>query len=132
MTITPLSEHEHEVLMMLARGYNYGEIALLRNVSVKTVKTQVYNAKFKMNARSVTEAVVRNMIPNMDPLVQAELIKEAARIDPTTGRLPENLGDPDCDHCGEQPWTTLIILTGEYTRSRRLCGNCTVELLEWV
>lgn len=68
----------------------------------------------------------------MNPEQQAELIKEAARIDPSTGRLPENLDDVMCDHCGEDRWSVLLKFTGEFERSRRLCPNCAGEVLEWV
>jgi hypothetical protein len=68
----------------------------------------------------------------MDPVAQAELIKEAARIDSTTGRLPENETDPMCDHCGEHNWSTWLIFSGGYDRSRRLCEDCARQVLEWI
>ena len=78
------------------------------------------------------DEMIWHEIPPMSPSQEAELIKEGARIDPTTGRLPEDLTDPLCDHCGEEPWTTMFTLTGEYQRTRRLGTACTVEFLEWV
>jgi len=67
----------------------------------------------------------------MDPEQQAELIKEAARIDPTTGRLPESVDDPGCDHCGD-PWTVQLTFKGEYNRTRKLCTSCTEQVLGWI
>jgi hypothetical protein len=72
----------------------------------------------------------------MDPVQQAELIKEAARIDPVTGRLPEELHNPTCDHCGDTPWkvfVTLSVFGGDLLgATRRLCQACANEFLEWV
>lgn len=79
---------------------------------------------------------MQELPPQLDPVVEAELIKEGARINPMTGRLPEHANDPMCDHCGEDPWTVLILfntLVEEFHNwSRRLCGTCTKEVLGWV
>lgn len=68
----------------------------------------------------------------MGPEQQAEFIKEAARIDPTTGRLPEHEDDPSCDHCDEHPWTVELTFRGEYNRTRKLCTECAGEVLAWI
>jgi hypothetical protein len=70
----------------------------------------------------------------MDPIIQAELIKEAARIDPITGRMPEDKDNPACDHCG-RTWTVLVTFTDMddiRERTRRLCRKCTTHILEWI
>lgn len=74
-------------------------------------------------------------LPSLSPIEQAELVKEAALIDPMTGRTPARLEDPMCDHCGENTWSRLItISTGETTpiATRRLCENCCRAILEWI
>jgi MinD superfamily P-loop ATPase len=53
-------------------------------------------------------------------------------IDEVTGRSVENNDDPNCDHCSEARWSVLFTLTGEFTKTRKLCTGCTVEFLEWV
>jgi len=54
-----LSRAEREVLELLAEGYRYDEIARIRFSSRRTVKHQAYSAKFKLGARTMTQAVVR-------------------------------------------------------------------------
>lgn len=70
----------------------------------------------------------------IDPVTEAELIKEGARIDPETGRMPENRDDPECDHACGRKWEVRVVLDmGPLgTRTRRLCLECTNEFLEWV
>ena len=75
---------------------------------------------------------------NMDPVSQAELIRSAADIDPTTGRDPEHLYDPECDHCADESWTILLKFVGHaesdlaHGFTRRLCDDCARLVLEWV
>ncbi len=52
-----LSPREHEVLMLIARGFSYAEIARLQTVSVHTVQTHIKNLYAKLCVHSKNEAV---------------------------------------------------------------------------
>ncbi len=52
-----LSTREHEVLTLIARGFSYGEIARLKNLSVHTVQTHIKNLYGKLSVHSKNEAV---------------------------------------------------------------------------
>lgn len=52
-----LSQREHDVLDLVARGFSYGEIARLRSISVSTVQTHIKNLYRKLAVSSRTEAV---------------------------------------------------------------------------
>ncbi len=52
-----LSEREQAVLELVARGFSYGEIARLHNVSVHTVQSQIKNVYSKLAVHSKNEAV---------------------------------------------------------------------------
>ena len=52
-----LSQREHDVLDLVARGFSYGEIARLRSISVSTVHTHIKNLYRKLAVSSRTEAV---------------------------------------------------------------------------
>ncbi len=52
-----LSPREHEVLMLIARGFSYAEIARLQSVSVHTVQTHIKNLYAKLSVHSKNEAV---------------------------------------------------------------------------
>ncbi len=52
-----LSPREHEVLMLIARGFSYAEIARLQTVSVHTVQTHIKNLYSKLSVHSKNEAV---------------------------------------------------------------------------
>lgn len=52
-----LSPREHEVLMLIARGFSYAEIARLQSVSVHTVQTHIKNLYSKLSVHSKNEAV---------------------------------------------------------------------------
>ena len=52
-----LSPREQEVLMMIARGFSYAEIARLQSVSVHTVQTHIKNLYSKLSVHSKNEAV---------------------------------------------------------------------------
>jgi len=52
-----LSPREHEVLMLIARGFSYAEIARLQEVSVHTVQTHIKNLYSKLSVHSKNEAV---------------------------------------------------------------------------
>jgi len=54
---TLLSPREHEVLMLIARGFSYAEIARLQAVSVHTVQTHIKNLYAKLSVHSKNEAV---------------------------------------------------------------------------
>jgi len=52
-----LSPREHEVLMLISRGFSYAEIARLQSVSVHTVQTHIKNLYSKLSVHSKNEAV---------------------------------------------------------------------------
>lgn len=52
-----LSEREHAVLSLVAKGFSFGEIARVLNVSPHTVTTHVKRIYRKLQVRSKTEAV---------------------------------------------------------------------------
>lgn len=52
-----LSPREHEVLMLISRGFSYAEIARLQVVSVHTVQTHIKNLYSKLSVHSKNEAV---------------------------------------------------------------------------
>lgn len=52
-----LSRREQEVLALIARGFTYGEIARLQQVSVHTVQTHIKNLYGKLAVHSRSEAV---------------------------------------------------------------------------
>jgi DNA-binding CsgD family transcriptional regulator len=52
-----LSQREDEVLRLLARGFSYGEIARLQQVSVHTTRSHAKNLYIKLNVHSKNEAV---------------------------------------------------------------------------
>lgn len=52
-----LSPREHEVLVLIARGFSYAEIARLQSVSVHTVQTHIKNLYSKLSVHSKNEAV---------------------------------------------------------------------------
>ncbi len=54
-----LSPREHEILCLLAKGYQYKEIAETLSISVETVRTHLRNIYEKLHVRSRTEAVVK-------------------------------------------------------------------------
>lgn len=54
---TLLSPREHEVLMLISRGFSYAEIARLQTVSVHTVQTHIKNLYSKLSVHSKNEAV---------------------------------------------------------------------------
>lgn len=54
-----LSPREHEILCLLAKGYQYKEIADSLTISVETVRTHLRNIYDKLHVRSRTEAVVK-------------------------------------------------------------------------
>ncbi|MDB6023945.1 MAG: DNA-binding response regulator [Verrucomicrobiales bacterium] len=54
-----LSPREHEILCLLAKGYQYKEIAESLTISVETVRTHLRNIYEKLHVRSRTEAVVK-------------------------------------------------------------------------
>jgi DNA-binding NarL/FixJ family response regulator len=54
-----LSPREHEILSLLAKGYQYKEIAESLAISVETVRTHLRNIYEKLHVRSRTEAVVK-------------------------------------------------------------------------
>lgn len=53
-----LSNREHEILKLLAEGYNNKEIAELLAISVKTVETHRANIMRKHNFKNITELVL--------------------------------------------------------------------------
>ena len=53
-----LSEREHEILKLLAEGYNNKEIAEMLAISVKTVETHRANIMRKHNFKNITELVL--------------------------------------------------------------------------
>ena len=52
-----LSPREQEVLAFIARGFSYGEIARLQDVSVHTVQSHIKNLYAKLSVHSKSEAV---------------------------------------------------------------------------
>lgn len=52
-----LSAREHEVLVLIARGFSYAEIARLKSLSVHTVQTHIKNLYGKLAVHSKNEAV---------------------------------------------------------------------------
>lgn len=52
-----LSPREQEVLVLIARGFSYAEIARLQTVSVHTVQTHIKNLYAKLSVHSKNEAV---------------------------------------------------------------------------
>jgi DNA-binding CsgD family transcriptional regulator len=52
-----LSDREHDVLGLLARGYSYAEIATLLGISTQTVGTYVKRLYRKLEVSSRSEAV---------------------------------------------------------------------------
>ena len=54
-----LSPREYEILCLLAKGYQYKEIAESLTISVETVRTHLRNIYEKLHVRSRTEAVVK-------------------------------------------------------------------------
>lgn len=59
--VEPLSEREHEVLQLIARGQSNREIAAHLFLSEKTVKTHVANILQKLNVKSRTQAALYAM-----------------------------------------------------------------------
>ena len=52
-----LSSREQEVLTLVARGFSYGEIARLKDLSVHTVQADIKNFHVKLAVRSKNKAV---------------------------------------------------------------------------
>jgi DNA-binding NarL/FixJ family response regulator len=57
MSASPLSEREHEVLNLLARGFSYSECAEILHVSVNTIGAHVKNIYRKLEVNSRAEAL---------------------------------------------------------------------------
>jgi DNA-binding NarL/FixJ family response regulator len=55
--VSPLSEREHEVLNLLARGFSYAECADILRVSVNTIGAHVKNIYRKLEVNSRAEAL---------------------------------------------------------------------------
>jgi DNA-binding NarL/FixJ family response regulator len=55
--VSPLSEREHEVLNLLARGFSYSECAEILRVSVNTIGAHVKNIYRKLEVNSRAEAL---------------------------------------------------------------------------
>jgi DNA-binding NarL/FixJ family response regulator len=54
-----LTKRELEILKLLAKGYQYKEIAVLLSINLLTVRTHIHNIYGKLHVRSRTEAVVK-------------------------------------------------------------------------
>lgn len=54
-----LSKREHEILIYLAKGYRYKEIAEALFISIETVRTHLRNIYEKLHVRSRSEAVLK-------------------------------------------------------------------------
>ncbi len=54
-----LSKREHEILLYLAKGYRYKEIAEALFISIETVRTHLRNIYEKLHVRSRSEAVLK-------------------------------------------------------------------------
>jgi DNA-binding NarL/FixJ family response regulator len=52
-----LTPREQEVLVLIARGFSYAEIARLQSLTVHTVRTHIKNMYAKLSVHSKTEAV---------------------------------------------------------------------------
>src|SRR3989442_651035 len=52
-----LTPTEHSIMMMLAAGLHYNEIAARRRISSYTVRTHVHNAYYKLGVHTRTEAI---------------------------------------------------------------------------
>jgi DNA-binding NarL/FixJ family response regulator len=57
MAVSPLSEREHEVLNLLARGFSYSECGEILRVSVNTIGAHVKNIYRKLEVNSRAEAL---------------------------------------------------------------------------
>ena len=55
----PLTEREHEILQLIAKGYSNKEIAAALFISDNTVKTHISNLFDKLGVRDRTEAVTK-------------------------------------------------------------------------
>jgi DNA-binding NarL/FixJ family response regulator len=56
--LDPLTSREHEILVLLAKGYRYREIADRLAISLDTVRTHIRHIYDKLHVRSRTEATV--------------------------------------------------------------------------
>lgn len=54
-----LTPREHEILVLLAKGYRYKEIVDQLNISLSTVRTHIRSVYDKLHVQSRTEAVVK-------------------------------------------------------------------------
>ena len=57
-----LSPREREVLMWIARGKTYADVAAIFGLSFGTIKTYLDNARHKLNATNATQACVLAVI----------------------------------------------------------------------
>jgi DNA-binding NarL/FixJ family response regulator len=57
ISVSPLSEREHEVLNLLARGFSYSECGEILRVSVNTIGAHVKNIYRKLEVNSRAEAL---------------------------------------------------------------------------
>lgn len=53
-----LSPRMHDVLHLLANGHTYKEAAFILSIKRETVRVYAYRAMARLNARTVTQAVV--------------------------------------------------------------------------
>ena len=54
-----LTQREHEILQLLAKGYQYKEIAETAGVKLETVRSHIKHIYDKLHVRSRTEATLK-------------------------------------------------------------------------
>ena len=59
LEVEQLTPREHEILVLLAKGYRYKEIVGQLNISLSTVRTHIHAVYEKLHVQSRTEAVVK-------------------------------------------------------------------------
>jgi DNA-binding NarL/FixJ family response regulator len=70
-----LTPREHEILVLLAKGFRYKEIVDQLNISLSTVRTHIRAVYEKLHVQSRTEAVVKYLEQNP----ASTLVKNSAR-----------------------------------------------------
>ncbi len=56
--LTQFTEREHQILLLIARGWNNNQIAGKLNLSVRTIKFHTGNIYSKLGVKSRSEAIV--------------------------------------------------------------------------
>jgi DNA-binding CsgD family transcriptional regulator len=78
----PLSKREHDCLLWTARGKTYIEITMILEIAYGTVKSNLDNARYKLNSSTLAQATARAVALNILTLRDLADDESTLRRDP--------------------------------------------------